>query len=307
MNNSTCDAFLPIPVIVFSATNGFTLFVCLFAVALLCTLKLHSKTIYRLSLYQVLPASALAIQSIGQIFLLDRSVSSEAGVHSACKVFAFLFLYIEWVKLLFVVWAAFHVFCFAVFYKNLKRLEILYVTTSLIIPAGIASVPFATNTYGPSQSWCWIEVWKDNCPGGDLLKNGVIEVLGLWYGPAVGTLGIVSVAMICMIIILLYRAFIRRSLTGQNWRMIKQFLPLVSYPILFFLFLLPQLILRFYYSGSMTSEQNKVFSLGLIACSAGWSLSAGVAVIAHVLLCDVCPRRPLYTYAIPQYRTYRAL
>ena len=52
----------------------------------------------------------------------------------------------------------FHLFCFAVLHKNPKKLEVLYVVTSLLIPAGIASVPLITQSYGanPSGTLCYI-------------------------------------------------------------------------------------------------------------------------------------------------------
>ena len=59
-------------------------------------------------------------------------------------------------------WVTFHVFYFAVLHKNLKKLEVLYVVTSLFVPVVIAAVPLLTGTYGqdPNIGSCWIEVEK---------------------------------------------------------------------------------------------------------------------------------------------------
>ena len=308
MNNSSCDVFSSSAVIIFSAANGTSLFVCLLAATLLCILKLHSKTVYRLALYQVLSASAVAAQSVGQVFLLKHpaSASSEATGQRLCKAFAFLFLYTEWVKLLFVAWVTVHLFCYAVFHKNLKRLEVIYIATSVIIPAGIASVPFTTDTYGVTQSWCWIQSWKNNCFGDTLLVTGVIEQFALWFGPAMTILSLSSVAMFVMMIILIYRAFMWRSLKrNQNWKAVKQLLPLVAYPVLFFIFIVPQFIGRVYAAtDTMSYEQNYILTVTSIACEVGWSLSAGIAQIIHLVVIYVNSH---LTSTMSQYPIYQAI
>lgn len=303
MNNSSCDVFSSSALLIFSAANGASLFVCLLAAVLLCILKLHLKTVYRLALYQVLSASAVAAQSVGQIFLLKHSSpSSEATVQRLCKTFAFLFLYTEWVKLLFVAWVTLHLFCYSVFHRNLKRFEVIYIATSVIIPAGIASVPFTTDTYGLSQSWCWIQSWKNNCLGGTLLIPGVIEQFALWYGPAMTILSLASVFMFVMTIVLLYRAFMWRSLKrNQNWKAVKQLLPLVAYPVLFFAFIVPQFVIRVCATEAMTKEQNYLLSVATIACEVGWSLSAGVTLIIHIAVINVCSRRNSPVSLYPSY------
>ena len=302
MNNSSCDAFSRFALIIFCSGNGGSLLVCLLAAILVCILKLHKKTVDRLALYQVLSASALAAQCIGQIFLLKYSTLSETTViQHLCQAFGFLFLYTEMVKLLFTMWVTVHLFCYAVFHKNLKRLEALYVVTSLVVPAGIASVPFTTHTYGLSQSWCWIQSRKDNCPGSTLLVRGVIEQFALWFGPAMVILSLVSLAMVVMVIILFHRAYVwRASQRNQNWKAVKQLLPLVAYPILFFTFIVPQFIIRVYDTNSeyMSRERNFVLSIATIACEVGWSLSAGVTLIAHIVVTDICSRRAIHNYSV---------
>ena len=250
--------------------------------------------VYRLALYQILTASALSAQSMGQIFLLKHSALLET-IRPLCQAFGFLFLYAELVKLLFTVWVTFHLFCYAVFHRNLKRLEVMYVVTSLLIPAGVASVPIATHTYGLSESWCWIQNWKDNCPGGIPLVIGEVEQFALWYGPAMVILSFVSIAMVIMAIVLTYRAYLWRAFrNNQNQKAVKQLLPLVAYPVLFFAFIVPQFIIRVYGTNRPISyEQNYALSVAIIACGVAWSLSAGVTLIAHIVLTDVCSRRAI--------------
>ena len=67
---------------------------------------------------------------------------------SICVAVGWMILYAEWMKLLFTIWVTFHLFCFGVLHKNLKKLEVLYVVTSLLVPALIAIVPLVTHAYG---------------------------------------------------------------------------------------------------------------------------------------------------------------
>ena len=129
--NSTEDNFLSYD-IAFTALNFVSVCVCTLAAILVFVLKLHRKVVYRLSLYQVLASLAFAAVEVLQIISADRK--KIAAFSLACTVIAALVLYLRWVKLLFTMWVTFHLFCFAVFYKNLKKLEGLYVVTSLLIP-----------------------------------------------------------------------------------------------------------------------------------------------------------------------------
>ena len=45
-------------------------------------------------------------------------------------------------------WVTLHLFCFAVLHKNLTKLEVLYVGTSLLVPVVIGCAPLITKTYG---------------------------------------------------------------------------------------------------------------------------------------------------------------
>ena len=74
-------------------------------------------------------------------------------------------------------WVTFHLFCFAVFQKNLKKLEVLYVVTSLLVPAVIAAVPLITNSYGHSPDGAVCYMYAEN-------EAAFIERFALWDGPA---------------------------------------------------------------------------------------------------------------------------
>ena len=140
MNNSSSDNSFQI---LFTATNGASVLVCVVATILLLALHLYTKVVYRLALYQVLAALAFATVQTLQVVFVNYDVH-------VCVAMGWLTLCTLWTKLVSTCWATFHLFCFAVLHKNLKKLEVLYVVTSLLVPAGVASVPLISDTYGRS-------------------------------------------------------------------------------------------------------------------------------------------------------------
>ncbi|KAL5509140.1 hypothetical protein EMCRGX_G004450 [Ephydatia muelleri] len=159
---------------VIGGTNFASVLVCLLAAILVLCLKLYRMGVYRLALYQVLASLVFAMGQALQIIFVDYDQNSEEGIRydPLCTTMGWLVVYTSWVKLLFTMWVTFHVFCFAVLHKNLKKLEVLYVVTSLLVPVVIAAVPLITGTYGqdPNIGSCWIEVknkhsdLQDNTP-----------------------------------------------------------------------------------------------------------------------------------------------
>ena len=175
---------------VLAVANGVSVLVCLLAAILLCCLKLYRKLVYRLALYQVL--SAMAMASVGAMQVVFINYDESPNMYGrVCTALGYLWLYTEWTKLLFTMWVTFHLFCFAVLHKNLKKLEVLYVVTSLLVPALIAIVPLVTHTYGlsPGSNTCYISN----------TRVGFVERLSLWDGPAMLMLIAASTAMVVMV------------------------------------------------------------------------------------------------------------
>ena len=114
---------------VLAVANGVSVLVCLLAAILLCCLKLYKKIVYRLALYQVLSALAMASVFVMQVVFINYN-KSPIIYGRVCTAIGFLGMYTEWTKLLFTMWVTFHLFCFAVLHKNLKKLEVLYMASN---------------------------------------------------------------------------------------------------------------------------------------------------------------------------------
>ena len=300
MNNSSfCNGFALASLIALSSSNAVSVFVCLLAAVLACALKVHKKNVYRLALYQVLASLVYAGSSVCQMFLLYHHASltqnDESELVRLYQALAFTIVFASWMKVCFAAWVTFHLFIFAVFHKNMKKLEVLYVVSSLLVPAVLACVPFATHSYGLQGSVCWIQSWKDNCPT-NISVVGVVEQFALTYGPSMVVLLIVSVAMVVMVVAILCRS--RKYHNGQNSKALQQLLPLAVYPLLFFVFTIPPYANRLY--GTRTNiSHSTAYALSIMGAVsvASWSFFTGISLIVHILeakLRAYCKKR--YTY-----------
>ena len=275
--NSSIDLSDVIP---FGATNGVSVLVCLLAAILVFGLKLYKKVVYRLALYQVLSGLALSVVDLfGLLDFFDYYVDP-VSYGKFCVAIGFFDVYSRWMKLLFTMWVTFHLFCFAVLNKNLKKLEVLYVVTSLLVPAVIASVPLATQAYG-SAGVCYILG-----PANDSGHVGFIEQVALWSAPAMIMLLAASVAMVFVAIKLACKVCLIKSYEpitdgDQFTKALKQLLPLVAFPVLFFMLMIPVLTNDIY---DAINPDNTTLDAVALVCIPLWSVASGVVLIVHISL-----------------------
>ena len=277
--------------IVFTTAESVSVIVCLPAAILVFWLKLHKKVVYRLAFYQVLASLAFATVSILQVILINYDKNPEV-YGRVCTALGWLILYTFWMKLLFTMWVTFHLFFFTVFHKNLKKLEVLYVVTSQLIPALIASVPLITNTYGIGPLHVTCLIFDQN----DTNHIASIERFALFDSPAMVILMTASIAMVVMVIKLAHRVCWRLKYEpiidgDQYWKALKQLLPLAAFPILFSIFMIPRLIYDIY------SARVPVLAiapgLAVLVSTSIWSMASGVILIVHISVACPCRDRKL--------------
>lgn len=288
MNLTQNCSFIPYKetIILEGTLSGIGLVICAASIFWAVVLKLHRQLIYRLAIYQVLSALAIGFTSILDVAQVPIIALTERVYLPLCLANAFLQIYTFLVKICFTFLLTIHLFVFVVYYKNLKKLEYCYVTSSLLIPAVLSVVPFVTNTYGQQYSnmpWCWIQ--EDyNCSRN---KAGVIELFALSYGPAIFISIVSFILMGIMLAVLSCRSCSASHTSGKNTVAIKQILPLMSYPLLFFVLVaatLPNYIQPLYY------HQNAEFQrASLIEDQAAYNgvvWSAGLTLLIHVGVVD---------------------
>lgn len=238
----------PYEVQVFLVSQGVVALVgvltCLTAIIMVVVLKLYKLLVYRLAIYQVISALALVLTCILDVvkFLLSTYQQNKAQSRSftICLAIAYISTYTLLVKLFLTVIITFHLFVFAVCYKNLKKLEVCYVVSSLVFPAIMATIPFITRTYGEQSKgspWCWIQQNDDNCPPQTIVA-GLVEAFVLWYGPALCSLLAVSSLVVVMLSVMAYRMRTKSTDVLIYRTALKQLLPLMVYPITFCLLVL---------------------------------------------------------------------
>ena len=255
---------------------------CTVAIVLVLVLRLYRSLVYRLAAYQVLAALLYGIVCALQILSKEETGHINTPL---CQATAFFMIYFQWVKLMFTVWVTAHLFFFAVFYKNLKKWEPLYVLSSVLVPVLISVIPLTTGSYGRAGAWCWIQNWKGNCPV-NISTAGVIEQFTVWYGPAFVVFVGDSLAVVVMAIVLFRRAC--RYSQDKEWQQHKealtQMLPLLAYPVTYTILLLVPIATRVHTAHSHphlgTVDYALLATTGM--CMSLWGLAAGVALLVHI-------------------------
>ena len=292
--NETCNSTFTghqknIVLIVKSGTGLISFILCLIAVSLVFYMRLYKNFTYRLAMYQILSSLCVTVVEVGHITLLNYD--NHIYYHIACKSVSFLMEYAMWIKLLFTLCLVFHLFCLAVCLKNFKKLEIGYVLFSILFPLLFSWIPFIHNSYGVAGAWCWIRDWKDDCANEKYLE-GIIEQFVLWYVPVFISLTLSVVAVFIILIVLAQRAYanknpeneylIENHERNQNKKVIKELLPLLAYPVIFYVLVLFPLVDRIHSAIS----PNASFELALVhsITTSLWGFFSSWALIIHILV-----------------------
>ena len=265
-----------------TATNSVSVIVCLLGALLVIRHKLHKSAVYRLALYQVLASLAFATVEIFQIVFVNYQKNTEV-YGRVCTAIGWMTIYTRWVKVLFTAWVSFHLFYFAVFYKNLKKYEVVYVVTSLLVPAPIASVPLITHTYGVNKiGICYF--FANDTNDDDV---AIVETFSLWYGPAMFIVFVSSLAMVAMVIKLAHHVRWRSKyepiIDGDPfWKALKQLLPLSAFPVLLFVFMMPVFVQSIHSATHPVTSNHKATAFSDAVFVSLWSVSSGVTLIIHI-------------------------
>ena len=293
MADNSCNNSLSLElrnqVLLASGTTGiFSFLCCVVAVSMVIALRLYIHFIYRLAMYQVLASMFFSMSGGLTLMLYDYNEDSLYD-YISCKITAFLLQYSVTVKILFIIWLTFHLFSYVVFFKNLKRLEWLYISSSVFGPLLIVWIPFIHNSYGLVGAWCSIRSWRDDCAT-EKYTEGIIEQFVLFYGPAFLMVGLCVVAIVTMLSVLLYRTYNsyydeQTLLLGRDQRkeVIKQLLPLLAYPIIYLLILIFPLVSRIY--SDVSTHINFIYFIFHVVLFQLTGFFSSMALMIH--LCSV--------------------
>lgn len=291
-------------------TALFSVVSCIIGVSMVIALRLYKHFIYRLASYQVL-GSLFQGTAMALVLVLIDYDEEKLQYRVACKITAFLIEYSLWVKLIFTIWLTFHLFAYVVFYKNLKKLEYLYLFSPMLFPLLFVWIPFIDGSYGVSGAWCYIRSWNDNCAT-NKYDPGIIEQFVLYYGPATAALIVNIIIIIFMIVIMLRRVRVdldvriqhseSTSLTSTALRnkkveVLKQLVPLLAYPIIYFTLLIFPLTNRIYMAKANSLDPPLIMAQAVAQSSMGFF--AGLALILHITFIQIKNRHRRAEESLP--------
>ena len=267
-------------------SGALSILVCLVSIAILVCFKLYKFFSHRLALYQAL--AAIFVSAVCSLESLTILFDKETKIYGPlCQILGFLLQYSFTVKLCFTAWLVFHLFAFTVCYKDLKKLELVYVSTAIVCPLILACIPFINSVYGVAGIWCWIRNWKDDCAT-KKLKEGVIEQFVLMYGPLYTTMTLETVATIIIVTVLIWRAYRHNqseyteliSRRRQRKQVLKELLPLLAYPVVFYVMTIPALVDRLAGATSSIPHYDLFMAHGLVTST--YSFFVGLTLIIHI-------------------------
>ncbi len=272
--------------------TGFTgmgsMICCIVAVSMVLGLRLYKRFTYRLATYQVLGSLFWSLSCSLVLVQLDYDPNSESS-RVGCNAVGFLLTYSMWVKLLFTVWLTFHLFCYVVLLKNLKKLEWFYIASSVLFPLlCVAWIPFINNNYGLAGAWCAIREWKGDCAT-EKYPEGIAETFTLFYVPVVVSLTLNVSGIVVMVVVMVRRAYRNHHPENEsllpeqneaNRKVLKQLLPLLAYPIIYFVLILFPVINRLYDAFGNSTGFALIVAEGATLAIMG--LFAGLALMVHI-------------------------
>ena len=276
-------------ILVAVAGNGAcSLLFCTLAVVILIALRLYKHLVYRLAMYQMFGAGLEGLSNC--LLLMLYGYHNTLYYRVSCKFTAFLTEYCNLVNIMFTGWLTFHLFCYIVFLKSMKKLEWLYVSSSFIVPILFNWIPFIHNIYGMSGAWCFIRSWKDNCATVKYIE-GIVEQFVLFYGPATVLLTLNIIAVVTIFAVLLRRVCKNNESQTENYykplrdknqyvKAIKQLLPLLAYPIIYSVFFIFPLANRIFMATSHSVNYNLLMMHGVLYSSSG--VFAALALMVHI-------------------------
>ncbi len=264
-----------------AAVSGFISFIAsCFIIFIIILFKKWRFFIQKLILYL---AAAVAINSLS---ILTQRVdyenqTSPSYVHF-CAIAGFFNQTTSWMFLNAIISITVSMFIATIFNKEPEKFGVGFAIFIFIIPLTFNWIPFIKSAYGKSGAWCWIRSQDlDTC---EAFPFGQALEIGLWYAPLYFTL--------CMLIILYVIILVKLRYTKKKWagkfdpqadkikeKMSNEILPLIAYPMIFFIFSIPPLINRIYDQVNHSEPQLGLWFLSAVVCP----LQGGIIAVAYSL------------------------
>jgi hypothetical protein len=251
-NKTSCDIYneerYTTVAIVAASTGTLSLVASVAVILIIAIFKKYNFFIQRLILYMCISA---ALNSVTIMMRFARLAPETAGWNRVCIATAFIDQTTLWSLTVAVLCLTFNMLIVVVFNKDTRPLEMAYICLIYIVPLTFNWIPFLQESYGESGAWCWIRT-KNHGDCSDH-KLGVYLKYILWYAPHYLMLVIMLVAYAVVVINVIRKRNNWRGLYTsepaqrvQQQLMMELVMPVLFYPLGFFILNLASLINRVY-------------------------------------------------------------
>ena len=262
-NNSVCERYHTSSyqkiAIVAASSGSFSLLASLAVILVIVIFKKYNFFIQRLILYLCI-AAALNSVSIVLRFSQITQHSEDENLHRLCIATAFIDQTTLWSLNIAFCCMTFNMLITVVFNRSTNRLELGYIFLIFVLPITYNWIPFLHESYGEAGAWCWITSVNHHDPNCTVLKFGMYLQYALWYVPHYILLGILLVGYIVVVIVVirktqkwkgLYSTEIETEIQKEHLK--EMVMPLIFYPIGFFILNLFPLINRIYNNSDISN------------------------------------------------------
>ena len=219
-----------------ACTGGVSAVASLLVICGILVSKKYLFFIQRLILYLSI---TVFLNSLSVVLRLQRTIAlgghSDDTLHPLCVFTAFADQTTSWSTLVAISCITCYLLLNVVLLRPVVALEKLYVVLIIALPLSFNWIPFIKGSYGEAGAWCWIRGQDDSC---QQKLFGIYLRFILWYIP----LYVVLLAILVAYLYILYRV---KRLRG-HWdgkidpsnkttrdKMMKEFRPLVWYPLIY--------------------------------------------------------------------------
>ena len=258
----------------------FSTLIFLASIVIVPAAKLHRFLVYRLALYQVV--SVMLFNIIWFLFLL---ISSYLQIfnnisNSKYKIVFNIFLSSAsssaLLSFMLTMWVTIHLFALSVLHRNLKKFELVYLVSSILVAIIIFIIVLSTSSKAPGQ----------------LDNYHPIQIVELIIGSfSLLIILLVSTLVIIMGVTLCCRAC-KCKCSGisyhgtQHKNLLYEMLPLLVYPILLLILVIPILYAAIDFSlpNERSSDEIATLVISSIVGSSLWSTACSCTLVIHVAI-----------------------
>lgn len=235
--------------VIAASTGTFSVLASLTVISVIAVFKKYNVFIQRLILYLCLAA---ALNSLCITLRFARLAPDTSDWHRLCVATAFIDQTTLWSLTIAFSCLTFSMLITVVFNKDTKALEFGYIFLIFIFPLAFNWIPFLQESYGEAGAWCWIRTknYDHDC---SVHKLGMYLKYALWYAPHYVVLGVLFVVYLVVVTNVIRKRNHWRwlyssepAVRAEQLKMKELVMPIIFYPLGFFLLNLVPLINRVY-------------------------------------------------------------